>query len=542
MPNHPQITPVAGPRRGSGSATSTNAAASLARSVDAAGNSILGILETEVKKTAERMRVQAEQDVLRTGGQAFGEAVRSGAIRKTQNPFYIDAYNSNRAQLIGRQQLSALQLQAAEWEERDDPAAFQARWNQEVSQIGEQFSGTTAGADAFGAIARERTSQVTAANLAHNAKRIETEQDNASVSQVALTIQEVRSMPGGLARNREEISKRLEDLKGQYLEIGNSASEWDTIVLEGITSAGFSTLDSSILDLAEMEAAQGTGPLTSLPDVAQQLNQSRYYIDQAADAEDRRALERDRMATIIEQNAVVDFLNEGYSEQLLDGSFDRDVFIQDAKDAGFEDVEVLNEALRVVRETNSLFQDAQGYGTTARRAEAALDLYRRAQTEGATSSLSNDIGAAMVRGDIELNTAEQYLNTAYATSRRDAGDAEDPQQYAKGVADSWSQVIASTEDFALGSIRQALDEDDSLYFSETEKDVTVARARSAAAVVIQQGGTNQQALEAASRSIEDSILEKTYVADKIIAERLAAERVLTKLTGSGSTGSRNPEE
>ena len=148
----------------------------------------------------------------------------------------------------------------------------------------------------------------------------------------------------------------------------------------------------------------------------------------------------------------------------------------------------------------------------------------------------------MVRGDIELNTAEQYLNTAYATSRRDAGDAEDPQQYAKGVADSWSQVIASTEDFALGSIRQALDEDDSLYFSETEKDVTVARARSAAAVVIQQGGTNQQALEAASRSIEDSILEKTYVADKIIAERLAAERVLTKLTGSGSTGSRNPEE
>lgn len=542
---NPQITPVAGPRRGAGSPVSTNAAASLARSVDAAGNSVLGILEREVKKTAERMRVQAEQDVLRTGGQAFGEAVRSGAIRKTQNPFYIDAYNSNRAQLIGRQALSTLQLEAAKWDERDDPAAFQARWNQEVSKIGEQFTGTTAGADAFGAIARERTSQVTAANLAHNAKRIETEQDNASVSQVALTIQEVKALPGGLAQNREEIAKRLEALKGQYLEIGNSASEWDTIVLEGITSAGFSTLDSSVLDLAEMEAAQGTGPLNSLPDVAQQLNQSRYYIDQAMFAEEKRAIERDRLNKISENVAITNWINANYSEALLDGSFDREEMIAAAQAEGFTNITAINEAFGLVRETNTLFQAAQGYGVLDQKGERALGLYRRTLTEGATPSVVRDIEASLVRGDLELNDAEQYLNSAYSTSRRLADEAEDGNGdslvFPKGVADTASQVRSSVDFFAKGALSDAVTDGSIPYVSDSETDKVIARARAAAATVMQQGGSNPQALAAAQDSIIDDILEKTETADRLAAERERVAEVLTRMTGSSTTGASTEE-
>ena len=89
------------------------------------------------QRSLDRAQEQARLDVLQSedGVQAFGDAVRSGTIRATRNPFYIDAYNRERAAAVGREQISQLQLSAQTRPARSAPAAYQERWREELGTI-----------------------------------------------------------------------------------------------------------------------------------------------------------------------------------------------------------------------------------------------------------------------------------------------------------------------------------------------------------------------------------------------------------------------
>jgi hypothetical protein len=534
MARGPTIQPVASPSV-SVQGVSNNAALELARGLATNAPKIEQAIGVYSQKEAERLRVQAEQDVIATGGAQFADAVRDGRLRKTQNPWYIDAYEKNRASLVTRKALTDLSLEAAQWDERDDPVAFQTRWQEEAGKIGEQF-GTKASQEGFQAPYAEITSQVVNSNTAHNAARIEKEQNNAAVSQVTLAIADAATKPGGIAGNRKQIMDSLASQKEAFFSTGGSASEWDALVSEGVTAAGFSLVDPSALDLLDMEAAQG-GPLNALPQVAKEASANRFYIQQAKDAAASNAIKAARDARILKATEVANIVGQQYTDDIIAGTFDYNAAVENLRGQGYDIVDI-TEGLNVVREANAAVSGVAtyNYDPTGARPQRNLQLFTRAAEQGATPSVRSQIQAALVSGDLEEDEAISYMRTALATTNRNEGKAEDAgMSGVKGFIGNASNVRTSVK--GLASAVPVTLKDLNINLSQREQDDLEGRMLAAANIRLSQGGPTAlvEAYMAAEDVAKEELLARTEQADReqAMADRIA--EALTKKTAAATT-------
>lgn len=227
----------------------TNTALRLAEVLSTVTPEAQQAFQSIAEKRAKTANERAQRDVLLTNGQGLADAVRSGALRPTQNPWYIRAYNREAAALTSKNQLQQLQVESDSWEEKNDPAAFQERWNKEAGEIGSEYSSRDQLAG-FNAAANLVSSQVLQQNTAYNTKRIEGERYDNLSALGADAIKDAWTLNGGrLTPN--QLWATVQPVREQWFATGGSLSQWYELQEKMLVSAAAGVDGGvSLLDLA----------------------------------------------------------------------------------------------------------------------------------------------------------------------------------------------------------------------------------------------------------------------------------------------------
>lgn len=230
-------------------APGSNAALELAQSLAQINPEARATLSGIADRKAEAERARAKRDALEASGAKLADAVREGKLRPTQNPWYVQAYDTESAAIRGQNSLAALQEESLTWEERDDAQAFAKRWRESVAEVSKGFEGKDAFAG-FSAVEAQVTQQTLATNQAQNAKRIENERvaNLGQLGSEALTSY-MRASGGKITPNAAFTS--LLPVKQQWFATGGDQLGWENLLKNSLISAARQAQDPTILDLAK---------------------------------------------------------------------------------------------------------------------------------------------------------------------------------------------------------------------------------------------------------------------------------------------------
>lgn len=190
---------------------------------------------------------EAKRDALVTNGAAYADAVRDGRLRKTQNPWYIQAYNREAAAISSLRSLQALQTSSATWDSVDDPAAFETQWREEVGKLAEGFENEDAIAG-FVASEGQITSQVLQVNVARNTRRIEGER-TANLGALAADALTTALRANGGALSPNQAWQAMLPARQQWFATGGDELGWIEITRGAVGTAARQTEDASVMDL-----------------------------------------------------------------------------------------------------------------------------------------------------------------------------------------------------------------------------------------------------------------------------------------------------
>lgn len=241
-------------------APTSNRALELARSLGDLLPEARGAALAVAAGMQEKQEANARRDAVVAQGARLADAVREGRLEATQNPWYTQAYNRESAAIRGDRELRALQTQAASWDTRDDPAAFERQWREGVAAIAEGMGDDQDTSNGFAAVERQVTQQVLAANQSANVARIEAERV-ANLSALAAQSLADASRRGGGSISPNGAHGALEAARTQWFATGGSQEQWNRIMVQAVTSAAYSTRNPSLLDLLRSpELINGPSP------------------------------------------------------------------------------------------------------------------------------------------------------------------------------------------------------------------------------------------------------------------------------------------
>lgn len=304
--DNPQVDVLARPSGDTLAAPTTNPALQLAASLSDTNESLtpmLGQLATHFKAQAE---ARAFKDALSNSGQAFADAVKSGRIAPTQNPWYIQAYERNAAQLRSQAQVSALVADSQSWAEKNDPQAFAQKFNTQLGQIAQHYDGINQVAG-FQKSAQPLADQALSSNVQYNVQRIQQEhvQDTTSLATQAV-MNTLKATPGATP---EQIFQSMEEQHKLWLGVGGDESQWRLVVRQAVVGAGANMGDSGVLDILKAPYLGGE-PIANQADetgkpVGLEVSSDKFWIDRGVDASLNQAYKA-RQAAIAGEGAKVD--------------------------------------------------------------------------------------------------------------------------------------------------------------------------------------------------------------------------------------------
>ncbi len=225
----------------------TNAALQLADALKDATPEARAAMQGIADQEADKARTRAKQDALKAEGQPLADAVRSGRIDATQNPWYMQAYKRESASIRSLDALQKVQTESTTWDTYNDPEKFAAQWRETVGSLAEDFGDTDSMAG-FQAAQNQVTSQVLQENVARNIARIKTERVQNLGALTADGLQTVyRSNGGRLSPNQAKAA--IAGAEQQWFATGGSEDDWREMLVKSVTNLAYATQDSSVLDL-----------------------------------------------------------------------------------------------------------------------------------------------------------------------------------------------------------------------------------------------------------------------------------------------------
>lgn len=236
----------------------SNPALDLARSLTEIRPEAQGAINAVGDSLQSQAQIQAKKDAMAANGAKYADAVQQGKILPTQNPWYMQAYNRESAAISSQQDLYKLQNDAATWPEANDPQQFQQRWQQGVADIGKNYSTPDENAG-FMAAASQVTQQTIASNQAENVQRIVAARTtNVSALAADSLVQAMKQTGGTLSGTQAYQAMSAAHLR--WTATGGSEEQWNKIVFDAVTAAGYSTGDSGVIDLLKDPALLGQPP------------------------------------------------------------------------------------------------------------------------------------------------------------------------------------------------------------------------------------------------------------------------------------------
>ncbi len=394
-------------------------------------------LQTYAAYQSQSEAVQARKDAITTSGAKLADAVREGTIKPTQNPWYIQAYNRESAAVSARTQLSALQLDAASWSEKNDPAAFSARWNKEVGAIGEQYSGVDQNTG-FNAVAAQVSQQTLASNQAQNVQRIETERVQNSSALLAGDLSAAMLANGGTLTGDKALPA-VAAARANWIGTGGSPEAWNKLLASAVTSAAYNTKNSGLMDLLKDPSLSGDGktPVYNMAGVADAAEKDRYDIDRAADYQAQSRIRVQQQALLLKGQQGLTDLYAQFGNDITKGNVSSSQMIDALVQKGYSPQEAaagvaaVGKTLSGVAEADTARLSINGNDP----AEAAeiLDLQGEAIKNGYTAEWAARVKAKVLSGQLKESSAQTLLSTAQ--SRSDHFDSENRADARQAASD-----------------------------------------------------------------------------------------------------------
>ncbi len=416
-------------------APSTNSATRLAESLAGVEDTIQPALQGLAKANQERSTAQANADVLRTNGQKLADAVRDGKIEKTQNPYYIQAYERGAGAVSARAAVSDLIDQSQTWAERTDTKAYQAKFTQSLGEIAKDYAGNPDAFDGFTAAANPLMAQALQQNEQYNVARINQEHDANSGQLATTAILAVTQAKAGRPAP-SDVYGALEPQHKNWIATGGTESDWDRLTINAVTAAAYNSGNASLLDVLD-DPRGGKGALSSIvgPDgqpVAASIATSKYRIEQAAEERGMSAIKAQANKDKLEGYTARQEVWDHFGIAFLDGGVNQAAIQQFLVGTGKYSPQGIAAAFSIMGkelgEVNAFTR------ATMRGDPDVFAVYATANRNGYTPDLETKVSDMLRKGEIDLQEATSILGTATARSNHLESEARSDARQNKSDA------------------------------------------------------------------------------------------------------------
>lgn len=437
--DNPTVDVTARPGDNTLQAPTTNPALQLAASLQDTNEALgpfLGQLSGQLKARAE---AKAFKDALANSGQSFADAVKSGKLEPTQNPWYIQAYERNAAQVRGQSQVSALVADSQSWAEKNDPQAFATKFNTQLGQIGQQFTGINQ-STGFAKAAQPLQEQALSSNVQYNVQRIQQEhvQDTTSLATQAV-MDTLKTNPGA---NPDQIFQSMEDQHKQWLSVGGTETAWRLVVKQAVVGAGANLGDSGVLDALKAPYLGGQ-PIANQADesgkpTGLEVSSDKFWIDRGVDATLNQAYKARQAAIAGEGAKVDDWATQTYGNDYAFGKIPLSQLEADGVAKGFSGQAIMWAADHAGEALRGAAGYSQGqteiYSNDPEVQQRILAVNKEALTGGLTPHLTSELGDMVGRQQITKEMALSVMDRASGQSHFAQGEANANAREARSAA------------------------------------------------------------------------------------------------------------
>lgn len=216
-----------------------------------AGLSAVAGQSAEIYAASEKKKyaLVARKEALDNWGTQAADAVRSGKIEATQNPWWQDARSREFAAANSMDALQKQMVDAATWPEQNDPAAFAKKWHEGVAAIGSQYKSTEELAG-FLPVADQYTQQALATNESQSVQRQLAQRTNNSTILAGDALARAASANGGtLSANQANLA--LQPSREMWEKTGGDQLGWQAIAQAAIITAARQQSNDGLLHVSE---------------------------------------------------------------------------------------------------------------------------------------------------------------------------------------------------------------------------------------------------------------------------------------------------
>lgn len=409
----------------------SNAAMDLAQSLSGVSSELNQFLPVLGKQLEDKQRAKATQDALASSGKAFADAVREGKIEPTQNPWYIQHYEEQAAQVRGQGDANNLYAQSQTWAERNDPVKFSQRWAEESGKLGKAYVNGDQQAGFAKALA-PISAQALQANVQYNVQRIQQDNIQATSTNMTAAIEGIiRVNPNATAK---DFYGALDDSERAWISTGGTEEQFALMTKGAIVAAAYKSVNPKLLDVLNDDRG-GKGAISSMfnekgQSLAEEIATDKYRIGEAANA----ALMGDAKVQKAQREAAgYRLYNWAYAniptDDLLKGNFNFHDMVEKLKTATDPETKqpftgpAIQAALAIFGEEQAKDNSLQRslidqYSNSPESAQRILNLTARTLKEGLTPAIEAEIHSAVRLGQIDANKATALLDKAASTSAR----------------------------------------------------------------------------------------------------------------------------
>lgn len=393
----------------------TNGALALAEGLQAIHAPLQNLLGGIAKDAEEKARTEAKTAALRTGGKALADAVRSGELEATQNPWFIDQYEQTAGALKGQQAVGQLLADSQSWPERNDQRKYAERFTLEMGKLAPVDAPASA-QQGFLSAAAPLQQQALASNMEYNVSRIITEHTQDTSALLSSNLQAVyKANPKA---PQADYDKVLQASRLSWLAVGGTNEKFNQLALQSYlgaaTTAGAPELTAMIpQDLRNIATASGNA--------AEEIATASYRIEQAETYKATGELRRQKAAIEAEGMKAETTAWGIYGTKLITGDFSQREIMETLTAQGVSPQAVqfmLKNLASDVTANNSLYTaQVNLYGSNPENAAELLDIEAAAGATGMTAALKARVTEQVRSGHMDLADARRVMGKADTASK-----------------------------------------------------------------------------------------------------------------------------
>jgi hypothetical protein len=463
----PQVDVIARPQSLGLVAPQTNPALELASSLQGVNEALGPALQGYAKEEQARLGLKAQQDAMANSGQAFADAVRSGKIEATQNPWYIQAYQEKAAAVRAQGDISQLASDSQTWAERSDPQAFAAKWQQSVGQIAQGYQGIDQ-AKGFKAAADPLTQQALNTNVEYTAQAIQQANVQNTTALMSKALEDAYKANPKAAP--ADLYSAIQPFLDRWHGTGGTDADAINLTRGAFESAASSVGNPDLLDALKDDRG-GKGAIYNMVGengrpVSEDIEQTKYRIDRMQNIQGMGAVHALQAQQELEGFKLQAWAYQKYGWDLAAGKIPQDTILKDAQEAGFspQGFEAFMQVEARDLASNNTYASAQTrqYALTPGNQDTILRLRTEALKSGWSGHLEQEV-FEQVRNGMDENVANDILSKADSSSKYFRAEAKGDEREARSEATMNRQMRAQgTRDFkqsvqqSLGQLSEAL--------------------------------------------------------------------------------------